>query len=364
MNNSSHHQDDVVLTHNGEVYNPIDLDDNFLIITKFVCCSIGIPLNLSIAFTIVHRRRLHRKPRNIFLLGIIFSYLAFFVPSVIKLICWAVYPTESVCLGYVAVVGVPQGLLLLNMLLALIDRYMAINHPLLHREKMNVRSAAVLIVIGSLVVVFLLKFIFIVHIIAPLRCEVCLVHVKLVLIVLSVLSLACTVFNFIVYRQTKDLLAESRRLTLVSSNVVTENDEDVEWIELGTIGNDSRINHRASSASGSLTTDHSTQIRTIMSIHVNKKKLSRIELEATRTLITGVTSLVVMALPPTIFVSIFLGCKLFFEAECSSLNWLSPYMIELGLIHAVYNPLIFIVRNKELRSMRTALTCQKYQGYK
>jgi cell division protein FtsL len=232
---------------------------------------------------------------------------------------------------------------------------MAINHPLLHRDKMNVRSAAVLIVIGSLVVVFLLKFIFIVHIIAPLRCEVCLVHVKLVLIVLSVLSLACTILNFIVYRQTKDLLAESRRLTLETNNVMTENDEDVEWIELSTIGNESRINHRASSASGSLA-DHSTQIRTIMSIHVNKKKLSQIELEATRTLITGVTSLVVMALPPTIFVSIFLGCQLFFGADCSNLNWLSPYMIELGLIHAVYNPLIFIVRNKELR---TALTCQK-----
>ena len=98
---------------------------------------------------------------------------------------------------------------------------------------MNVRSAAVLIVIGSLVVVFLLKFIFIVHIIAPLRCEVCLVHVKLVMIVLSVLSLACTILNFIVYRQTKDLLTESRRLTLETNNVMTENDEDVEcsnWV--------------------------------------------------------------------------------------------------------------------------------------
>jgi hypothetical protein len=356
-NSSHHHQDDVVLTHNGEVYNPIDLDDNFLIITKFVCCSIGIPLNLSIAFTIVHRRRLHRKPRNIFLLGIIFSYLAFFVPSVIKLIYWAVYPIESVCRGYVAVVGVPQGLLLLNMLLALIDRYMAINHPLLHREKMNVRSAAFLVVIGSVVVVFLLKFIFIVHIIAPLRCEVCLVHVKLVLIVLSVLSVACIVLNFIVYRQTKDLLAESRRLTLATNNAMRKNDEDAEWIELGSIGNESRMNHRASSGSGSMT-DHSTHIKS-MSIHVDKRKLSQIELEATRTLITGVTSLMVTALPPTVFVSIFLGCQFFFGAECSNLNWLSPYMIELGLIHAVYNPLIFIARNKELR---TALTCQMYQG--
>jgi hypothetical protein len=136
-----------------------------------------------------------------------------------------------------------------------------------------------------------------------------------------------------------------------------ENDEDVEWIELGSIGNESRMNHRASSGSGSMT-DHSTHIKS-MSIHVDKRKLSQIELEATRTLITGVTSLMVTALPPTVFVSIFLGCQFFFGAECSNLNWLSPYMIELGLIHAVYNPLIFIARNKELR---TALTCQMYQG--
>ena len=36
---------------------------------------------------------------------------------------------------YVVVVGVPHGLLLLNMLLALTDRFVAINYPLLHREK-------------------------------------------------------------------------------------------------------------------------------------------------------------------------------------------------------------------------------------
>jgi hypothetical protein len=141
----------------------------------------------------------------------------------------------------------------------------------------------------------------------------------------------------------------------MATNNIIENDKDVEWIELPTMRNESR-NHRASSGSGSLT-DHSSHIKS-MSIHVDKSKLSQIELEATRTLITGVTSLIVTALPPTIFVSIFLGCQLIF-GECSNLNWLSPYMIELGLIHAVYNPLIFIARNKELR---TALTCQLFQS--
>jgi hypothetical protein len=163
--------------------------------------------------------------------------------------------------------------------------------------------------------------------------------------------------NFIVYQQTRALLAESRRLTSATTNKTIDNDVQAEWVELAIAGIESQ-NFRASSGSGSLN-DHSSQVKS-MSIHVDKTRISQIELEATRTLITGVTSLIVTALPPTIFVSVFLVCQLVVGGmECSSLNWLSPYMIELGLIHAVYNPLIFIARNKELR---TALTCQMYKG--
>jgi hypothetical protein len=57
----------------------------------------------------------------------------------------------------VAVIFVPQGLLLINMLLALIDRYLAINHPLLHREKMTNQLACCLIVTCLILTVFLFK---------------------------------------------------------------------------------------------------------------------------------------------------------------------------------------------------------------
>jgi hypothetical protein len=94
---------------------------------------------------------------------------------------------------------------------------------------------------------------------------------------------------------------------------------------------------------------------TPMSIHVNREKLGQMEMEATRTLIIGVTSLAVTALPPTVFVSIFLACRLVSQSDCSQMNWLAPYMIELGLINIVCSPLIFLLRNKELKA---ALTCQ------
>ena len=79
---------------------------------------------------------------------------------------------------YVVVVGVPHGLLLLNMLLALTDRFVAINYPLLHREKMTARFAGGITFLSSVLLVFLLKLIFMFRLV-PLRCEVCLSHVKI-----------------------------------------------------------------------------------------------------------------------------------------------------------------------------------------
>ena len=346
--NNSRDPNEIVLTESGDVLNPIDID-TFLTVIYITCCLIGIPLNLSIAVTIIRYRRFHRSPRNIFLLGIIFSYLSFFIPAIIKLIYWVIYPEESLCRFYVAVVTVPQGLLLINMLLALIDRYLAINHPLLHREKMTVRFASVVIIPSSIFTIFLLKFVYIFGL-APLRCEVRLVHTKIILIILSILFVLCTALNFIVYRQTVNLLSESRTISPLT------NGHQMEWTELtGQVANESSNESGSSTASSSLKNYNSMFARTETSIHVNRKIIGQMEMEATRTLVIGVTSLVVTACPLTIFVASFLTCRLISQSDCSHLNWLAPYMVELGLINIVFSPLIFLIRNKELR---TALMSQ------
>lgn len=284
MNNSSsciidQQYEDIVVNPDGEVYNPIDLKDyTFLMTSKLICCSVGIPLNLSIAITIIRYRRLHNKPRNIFLLGIIFSYLTFFVPAIIELIYWELYPVQSVCQSYVAVVGVPYGLLL----------------------------------------VFLLELIFIFKLV-PLRCEVWLSHVKISLLLL-----------FIPFRSRLSIdqelyLRETRTITSSSNN------EDVELTAVPV--NDPR--------------DPAHHVRPL-AIHVDREILTRIEMEATRTLIIGVTSLVVTGLPYVIFISLFYLCRFVNHSDCSHFNWLAPlYMKDLGLIHAVYSPFIFLARNKE-----------------
>lgn len=326
MNNSLH-DDDILYTPDGEVYNPVSLDDNLLVISKFISCLMGMPLNLSVAVTIIRHPSLRCKPRNVFILGIVFSYFTCFIPGVIELIYWSFYPVESLCQCYVALMGVPRSLLLLNMLLALVDRYVAINHPMLHRRKMTARFASGLVIFSSILLVFSLKFVYIVGI-YPLRCEVSLLHVKITLIVLVILFLFCIAFNCIVYWQTKNLLAQSRTIDPPTFESTVTN-----------VGN-----------------GHRTRVDS-MSVHVDRRKLCQMEVEAARTLIIGVTALCVVPCIGVLFGSSLLTCHFLFDQfECRKFVWMGAYIQELIVIPAVYGPLIFLVRNEELRTAVTRRT--------
>jgi hypothetical protein len=320
---NSSHQGEVVLASNGEIHNPINLGIVSVII-KCLCCSVGIPLNTSIAVTITRFRRLRCGPRHFFLLAIILSYLSFFIPPAIELIYWALYPEESLCRVYVAVSIAPQGLLLTNMLLALTDRYLAINHPLLHRAKMTNRLAVYLIIICSLLTVFLMKFVYIVRL-GILRCEVWLVHTKINGVVLIILFTSCTVLNVIIYRQTKALLRESRTLPATQDERDPSNESP-------------NVNNDATAV-------------TPMRIHADRDKLSEMELKATRTLVIGVASLCVMPCIALIFIASYFACRLVSgKLACSHFTGLGPFMIDISLTPAVYGPIIFLVRNRELRA--------------
>ena len=313
MNNSSF-QLDVVLTENGEIYNPIEIGMTSFII-KIICCSIGIPLNVSSTVAMARLRRLHRKPRNLFLLGIMLSYLSFFIIPIMELIYWGIYPDESLCHAYVAVIGLPQGLLLVNMLLALIDRYLAINHPLLHRVKMTNRLACCLIVIGSILTVFLFKFVYIVRL-GILRCEILLLHAKILSTLFIILFVSCMAMNIVVYRQTKILLSQSRIIEATPADSVVA---DTQF----------------------------SNVVTSMVIHVDRKKFGQLEMEATRTLVISVASLCVMPCLNFVFMGTFFVCRLFFgQLECSNFNGIGFLIKEISLIPAIYGPVIFLVRNK------------------
>lgn len=360
MNSSSSHQIDILLAPNGEVQKPIILDI-FLIITKIISAFIGIPLNTFIVLIIIRLRRLHSKPRNIFLLAMIVSNLLLFFPSLIELIYWFL-PLENVCRSYVAVIGLPNAILLWTMFLALTDRYIAIKYPLKHREKVTVRRATVFLFISSILLAFIMKFIFIVRL-APIGCEIRLVHSKMIGSTVGLLFVSCIVIHFIVYRQTRILLQNSRSIKPTTGNKsksVTQADRnemfnepanqqvatnDIELIdpEVGGIQVDSTGGNQARAV-----TNDSHHSNTSMVIHVNIGTLSQMEMEATRTLIVGVTSLFVIVSPPVLFFLSVFACRVIEQSECAHMVWLAPYFREVTSVWAVYNPLLWLFRNGEL----------------
>ena len=303
MNNSSL-REEVVLTDNGEVYSPINIG-MASVIAKIVFCSIGMlmflimfpspsPSLVSVGYT-----------EN----RVTFSYSE---------------SSCAVCHAYVAVIFVPQGLLLINMLLALIDRYLAINYPLQHREKMTVRLASVVMILSSSFTVFFIKFIYIVGL-SILRCEILLLHVKVTSIIFVFLFVSCTAMNIVLYRQTRILLRESRIVATTRDDSVVANNQ-------------------------------SSTVVTSMAVHVGKKKLGQLEMEATQTLIISMTSLCVMPCLNVVLIGVYFSCRLVFgQSVSSNFNGMLTFVTDMCLIPAIYGPVIFLVRNKELRA---AWTCQ------
>jgi dopamine receptor D1 len=295
------------------------IDPEILFDLKCICNVIGMAINICVAATIIRRRRARCKPRNIFLLAILLSYLLFFTPDLIEVIHQGLNSVESVCHLHFAITGVPQVLLLSNMFLALTDRYLAINYPEWYQEKMTVRLACTIIVIGTIVIVFFLKIDYILQL-GTLRCEDWLVHANVIGTIVILLFVSCVVLNGIVYLEIKIPRFET------TSPSDSFNEDSVGWIELTPVERDE--SHRP--------------------VDVNANLLNPVEMEATRTLIVAVTYF--LPYQTVVIVSGFWVCRFVFgELECANLKWMGPCVRELTLIPAFYGPLIiFLMKNQEI----------------
>ena len=101
--------------------------------------SVGLTLNLLIAYRIVTQQRLH-KPRHIFWLGVTFSCLFAQLVSLNELFFFYVYPDDrSACIMFHLFWGVPYANLLLNVFFCLMDHYVAITYPMWHTREMKIK---------------------------------------------------------------------------------------------------------------------------------------------------------------------------------------------------------------------------------
>ncbi|KAI9559918.1 hypothetical protein GHT06_013925 [Daphnia sinensis] len=296
MNNTIRYLPDIMYTPDGDIYNPISLN-HIHIITKFIGCVIGIPFNLSVAFIIACDPHHRKKPRNIFQLAITCSNVTCFLPPIVELIYWGASRSESFAERFVSI----------HSLLALLDAYVALAYPLLHRRMMTSRLSWIVIFATSFFIAILIKIDYIIQWKA-LRCQIWLVHVQTIAIVLGLLFLSCFCLNIVVYCQTRKHLDTSRTLKLEGSDT------------------------------------------TRMSIHVDQRKTSRMQLEAAKSLMIGVAILCTTPCVGVVFAAIYFGCRLQLgEFECSDFTKIEPYIEDVSMLPAIVNPFIVLIRNKHLR---------------
>jgi len=186
--------------------------DEFRSTNHFLLAAIGIPLNLLIVMVILTNRRLKKKPRNILLLGVTLAGV-FTLLTILAEVLAHRYQNVVLCKIFGLSTGVAYTCLLYNLLLALLDRYLAVVYPLLHRKIISVRNVRIVQVIGAVVIFFLIKWPYIFGVI-PLQCGLILLEGKTIAVLNALLMLLCVIFNVIVYTNTKHYTRPDRVISV------------------------------------------------------------------------------------------------------------------------------------------------------
>ncbi len=186
--------------------------DEFRSTNHFLLAAIGIPLNLLIVMVILTNRRLKKKPRNILLLGVTLASV-FTLFTILAEVLAHRYQNVVLCKIFGLSTGVAYTCLLYNLLLALLDRYLAVVYPLLHRKIISVRNVRIVQVIGAVVIFFLIKWPYIFGVI-PLQCGLILLEGKTIAVLNALLMLLCVIFNVIVYTNTKHYTRPDRVISV------------------------------------------------------------------------------------------------------------------------------------------------------
>lgn len=310
-------------------------------IIHLICLSQGIPINVLIGVVIARNRRLH-NPRNTFWLGIIALNLMTMFMAVLKLLVVHVaQPGDFTCLFFSSTTGKPYTILLFVMLLATLDRYVAITHPLYHRKHVTVRLVIIVQLGISVAVFFLLSMPFIFGWI-PLRCGFNLTLSKWTMLLRSILVSLCITAQVKVYLVTRQYLRQAE-----------VQPPSIPMQQLAIVTNDRDELQRPPSAAPAESTSSLSAVNMNKNapffVHRRNKTVSKLELEASLTLVVGVLSLCIITAPMFVVYFSLSVCQQL-GGDCSGLTSLVVYVRQAALIHAVYGPLIYMIRSREFAS--------------
>lgn len=323
--------------------------DHFLSISHLICALIGFPLNVLIVAFIATRRRLH-QPRNILWLGIILSNLFILTNQVIELYTFFSASSPTGCKIRTWLAGLPYVTLLMNQLLALIDRYLSISRSVWYRQSVTIRWIAAIQFCCFALICLLVKGHYVFGVI-PFNCKVIppLDRTVFFSFVLA-FFLLCVAGQVMLYVKTKTYLVIG--MANDSGDTMAQRASD---IALSVIQS-----RRVQDGDTELTTvvPSTEQTRKHYFVRIGNQTVSRLELEATRNVTIGVSSLCLFAFPWLVCSALMLTCldnhlgqmssetSLAFET-CSNYGWAASYARELFVFHSIYHSVFYVARSRD-----------------
>ena len=349
-----------LMTMNGSSYfnetirtfiNPLEMD-NFTLTIHCICCTVGLPLNMFIAVKIMRNCRLYNKPRYIFLLTLVMCNI-FTLLTAVDEIVYYVWPNESVCKFFISINEVPYILFFFNLLLSLINRYVAMARPMWHHQKVTVPFVVFWLVVFNVTLALAINWVFISGA-AELRCEINRTHTNTLDGTLLVLCISCITLKIVDYVKTRKSLPRSNHRSassIVVRAIPRSNGGGGQQIEM--------IHIVAPQQQHQLPTNSHRNNEERLNIHMGSAALSRMENEATRTCVFGVLRLLLLPCPLLAFTFSHLICtQLLYpgdesgneQQQCQNILKWAPYFKELITFHALVHPSVFLLRSNDFFS--------------
>lgn len=358
--------------------------DTFLVSSHLIFGSIGMPLNLVIIALILARRRLH-QPRNIIWIGISFSNVLILTAHLLEVVSFYSTDTTELCRFRYFLVGLPYVSLLMNHFFSLVDRYLSVSRLIWYQRCVTKRW-----IIGLQLAVFILLFFLMkphyIFGVVQVDCKfIPPLDGKIFFAFILTFLLLCLAGQLLLYFRVKGYLVSStnrRQNTnggmdttnnveraaqentiqqapgnnehiVAQENTTNRQPQNYEDVVVSPEGAVSAFQMEANSTISKWNSRHFVQIR--------DQLVSQLELEATRNVIFGVTSLLFFTAPWVISSVLGMVCyknvqqqglteeetaMALFE-QCSRYRWASSYSRELLVAHSIYQSIFYMTRSKD-----------------
>ena len=351
----------VFMTEEGEIYKPLGPHNWFIFVFNVICCLLGLPANVRVITKLlaVTRKDVAWRPRHALLLTTIATCIFILVAQCVIPCVYYWWRNETLCLVFMFLYCIPYLQFLFNLLLCLVDRYVAITRSVWHRAKIAKLRAFGWLFLIHLSLALIFKWFFIAGFVA-IDCAIHFVHATTVGVTFTLLFVLCTGFLVAVFVLTWRNLPRASRVIraaqFFSSNNVSSDRERQEEIELLPLAADAAAAGRiipSQSSSSSRKSSNSSSRSDAMSVHVSPGHLRRLELEVTKQFLFTFVPLFAIFVICLFFSLYLIPMCLYFDSNgptCRKLISYIPYMDMVMPLHALLYPVANLLFNKELLS--------------